>query len=134
MSNGFNWRDSESTSQPVNVPPPSEQRVSQGAKAGYQALTVWLPAPVSGVTLSVDEWLPAADTRLGGDDKIYIEGFCSALQLSRSQRVRLLELYAERYHHALKRAGSNPAKRGMAKRAANRWLGAGASGFVVREQ
>jgi len=130
MNKGFKWRDSTAAAQTSQ---PSQQRVQQGIRAGYESLALWLPASVPNVVPGVDEWLTAVDAKLTNEDKVFIGGFFAALQLSGSQKQKLLEMYAERYQQALKRAGSNPAKYSIAKRAANQWVGAGASGFIVRE-
>ena len=117
MSEPFSWRDK-----------------SQSSAADYEVVTIRLPASVSCVELAFDQWAPLSGVgRVTNEDKVFILGFCAALKLSDSQKLALLEQYAQRYQHALNRAGSNPAKHGMAKRAANQWLGAGASGFVIRD-
>ena len=133
MTKPFSWRD-DSQGSASQSSPPSADRVQQGVKAGYEAFTVWLPASVPSVVVGFDQWHPLSGIgRVTSDDKVFILGFCAALQLSDSQKLALLEQYAQRYNDALKRAGSNPAKHGMAKRAANLWLGAGAIGFAVRD-
>ena len=133
MTKPFSWRD-DSQGKSAQSLPPSTDRVEQGVKAGYEAFTVWLPASVPSIVLGFDQWHPLSGIgRVNNEDRVFILGFCAALQLSDSQKLVLLEQYAQRYHDALKRAGSNPAKYGMAKRAANQWLGAGASGFTIRD-
>lgn len=123
---GFDWRQQGSAA-------PSASTEQSDSRAGYQLLKIWIPEDVPNLVLGPDQWQPVREIRFGADEKAFLHGFTSLLGLSARQEWLLLDLYAKQYQQALSRAGTRQSRQGIANRAANAWIRAGAKGFLVRE-
>jgi hypothetical protein len=86
-----------------------------------------------GIDERIDPWQALQGLKLQPEDKTYFHGFLNALQLPRPLAYQLLATYRQTYERALKR-GTNPnGLHHAGLQAANRWLLAGAQGFIQRE-
>ena len=122
----FDWRQ-------LGQDQPDTQYAAEDGRAGYKLTKIWVPDDVPNLLVGADHWQPVRDIRFGSDEKAFLHGFTSLLNLTPQQEWQLLDEYAKRYRKALDRAGQQQRRLAIANEAANAWIRNGAIGYLIRE-